>query len=151
MLTSARIFAGSINCKWLTLTAFTLRERSGGQQRAGCHGEETGWLSYVDRGTAVISYLSPLFGLHTLRVQHNHWKREEVEGERESRGVLYCHLTISIKHPSSSNGVCFVPSLLTFIINYPATPWQHNEVPSLMLLHCIKFWVWCPHAKNKSS
>lgn len=83
VLTTAWIFAGSINGKWLALTAFTLRERRWGRgwvgckQRVGCHGEETGWLSCVDRGTAVISYLSPLFGLNTLRVQHHHWEERE--------------------------------------------------------------------------
>lgn len=44
----------------------------------------------------------------------------------------------------------FVPSLLTFIINYPATPWQHNEVPRLMMPRCIKFWVWCKEQSSKA-
>lgn len=69
VLTIARIFAGSINCKWLALTAFTLRERRGGN---------------VDRKMAVVSYLSPLFGLHALRVQHDHWEERRRRGKQRA-------------------------------------------------------------------
>lgn len=87
VLTIARIFAGSINCKWLALTAFTLRERRGGKGRAGVVSSEQaviGWLSCVDRKMAVVSYLSPLFGLHALRVQHDHWEERRRRGKQRA-------------------------------------------------------------------
>lgn len=60
------------------------------------------------------------------------WDSSEERGKMQNRRIR--HQTISIKNPASSNCVCFVPSLLTFMINYLATPWQHNELPSLIVL-----------------
>lgn len=67
-----------------------------------------------------------------LRSDGEGWDSSEERGKMQNRRIR--HQTISIKNPASSNCVCFVPSLLTFMINYLATPWQHNELPSLIVL-----------------
>lgn len=50
---------------------------------------------FVDRKKAVISYLPPLFWLHALRVQHNHWEERRWQKGREQ-------ISTSIKQFQSS-------------------------------------------------
>lgn len=93
---SAQTFLGSINRKWLALAAFTLKVRKWGVAR-GAIVQRRQIDRCVVRGTDRISYLSPLFGLHALGVQHNHWgekrwgwKRREKKREKRITLSLNC-------------------------------------------------------------
>lgn len=87
VLTIARIFAGVNQLQMIGTHSLYLEREKGRTGKGGVVSSEQaviGWLSCVDRKMAVVSYLPPLFGLHALRVQHDHWEERRQRGKQRA-------------------------------------------------------------------